>query len=59
MNREIRIKSLIDFSGIPKGTTGIAFPDGEEYEVTWDLPDRKIKDWFDKYEFNKYLVVIN
>lgn len=63
----MKIKSIIEFSGVPKGTSGIATRDGALWKITWDdvevmkgLPfkKRKLEDWFDDYEFKKYLVVI-
>jgi hypothetical protein len=38
-----KVKSLVDFSGVPKGTTGII---DEDYNtgvmVAWDLPDQPL-----------------
>jgi len=63
----MKIKSLIDFAGIPKGSTGDAVRDEKLWKITWDkfgtfrgIPFKKkpLEDWFDEYEFKKYLVVI-
>ena len=38
-----KIKSLRDFSGVPKGTEGIIDEDyGKGVMVAWDLPDRPL-----------------
>ncbi len=66
----MKIKSLVEFSGVPKGTTGTAERDPEyenNWKITWDgitrmggIPFRKkaLEDWFDDEEFEKYLIVI-
>ena len=62
--RKMKIKSLIEFSGVPKGSTGIAEKDDDLWKITWDdirvfygIPfiKRQLVDWFDEYEFKKYL----
>ena len=53
----MKIRTLVEFSGVPKDTTGIAEPDGDSWKITWDLPRTKpLVDWFDEFEFKKYLV---
>lgn len=64
----MRIKTLHEFSGVPKGTTGIAERDDIdnkiEYKITWDLVSncnritKPLIDYFDEDEFKKYLVKI-
>ena len=63
----MKIKSLIEFSGVPKGSTGKAEKDGSEWKITWNgieslrgipFEKRPLEDWFDEYEFKKYLEVI-
>lgn len=56
----VRIRSLINFSGVPKGTYGTAVYDDEykEWAVTWDshaFGDKPLTDYFDPWEFNQYL----
>jgi hypothetical protein len=58
-----RIKALVEFSGVPRGTLGeVARADksGEGYTlaIQWDLPERRAKplvDWFTKDEYERYL----
>lgn len=59
----MKIRALIEFSGVPKGTTGEAERDGDLWKIIWDLPLRlfgakwkPLTDWFDEYEFKKYLI---
>jgi len=68
----MKIKSLVDFSGVPKGTTGTAERDPtyeNNWKITWDdiethglvegrFTKKPLADWFDDEEFKKYLVVI-
>ncbi len=63
----MKIKSLVDFSAVPKGSTGIAERDGRLWKITWDqisvirgipLKKRLLQDWFDEQEFKKYLEII-
>lgn len=60
----IKIRSLVDFAGVPKGSTGIADWDEEQnhYLITWDSIKRwfgvkykPLQDGFNKKEFEKYL----
>ena len=38
-----RIRSLMDFSGVPRGTEGVIDQDyGSGVMVAWDLPDRPL-----------------
>lgn len=64
----MKIKTLVEFSGVPKGTTGIAERDDNLWKITWDniqvirgmpLKKRELQDWFDQQEFDKYLEVVN
>jgi len=62
----MKVKTLVKFSGVPKGTTATcvqvekpSWVKKKSYKVTWDLPRSKpLIDWFDKEDFEKYLVVI-
>lgn len=63
----MKVRSLVEFSSVPKGSTGIAIKDGELWKVTWDnvkklrgkpFKKKRLEDWFDEYEFTKYLEVI-
>lgn len=39
----VRVKSLVDFSGVPKGTEGVIDEDyGTGVMVAWDLPDQPL-----------------
>lgn len=64
-----RIRSLVEFSGVPVGTTGtvVAFdeiyPEGFDVVIEWDLADRlygaqtkPLRDWFTRGEFEGFLV---
>ncbi len=59
------VKTLVEFSGVPKNTTGIMveeldvpFSKEKIWKVTWDLPRSKpLSDWFDEYEVKKYLQI--
>ncbi|MCP6727298.1 MAG: hypothetical protein KJI69_04680 [Patescibacteria group bacterium] len=60
----MKVISLVEFSGVPKGTTGIceydtpANREGSK-KVTWDLDRSKpLVDWFTDWEFKKYLEVL-
>lgn len=66
----MKVKTLTEFSGVPKGTTGTAERDEDLWKITWDGIERmglvggkfakkNLEDWFDKEEFDKYLVVVN
>ena len=57
----MKVISLVEFSGVPKGTTGICENDSSEdsKKVTWDLDRSKpLVDWFNEWEFKKYLEVL-
>ena len=57
------IRTNVDFSGVPKGTTVKVLKADEmgsgEWDavIRWDLPNERIPldDWFSKYEYEKYL----
>ena len=56
----MKVITRVDFSGVKKGTGGIAVRDdidGKiEWKVTWDLDRIKnLVDWFDESEFEQYL----
>lgn len=61
----MKIKTLVEYSGVPKGTTGIAeiekdrpFSKKKMWKITWDLPRTKpLVDWFDESEFKENLEV--
>lgn len=39
----VRVKTLVDFSGVPKGTEGVIDEDyGTGVMVAWDLPDQPL-----------------
>ena len=52
-----KIRSLQQFSGVPKGTTGVMEKDDNDlWRVTWDLERSKpLVDWFNEWEVKKYL----
>lgn len=59
-----RVRTLMAFSGVPKGTTGIILePDDElvTLPIQWNLPGRRwqLVDWFSKWEYEKYLEEIS
>jgi len=64
----LKVKTLVEFSGVPKGTTGICEYDTPanrkshfegSKKVTWDLDRSKpLVDWFTEWEFKKYLKVL-
>lgn len=63
----MKVKSLVEFSGIPKGTTGKAEKDDKLWKITWDgikkfrgtpFTKKPIEDWFDEMEFKKYLEIL-
>jgi len=62
----MKVKTLVEWSGVPKGTTATcvkvekpSWIKKKSYKVTWDLPRSKpLVDWFDKEDFEKFLVVI-
>lgn len=53
------IETLVQFSGVPKGTRGTCEVDGKEFKITWDLPERRggkpLVDWFTKDEKDRFL----
>ena len=60
----LKIETLTEWSGVPKGTFGQAEWEKFDnlYRITWDLERYKnsrfkLRDWFTKKEFNKYLKV--
>ncbi len=69
----MKVKSLVEFSGVPKGTTATCekeiepnWTDKPMWKVTWNLPlklfgtkRKPLQDWFDDEEKAKYLVVVN
>ena len=70
----MKIKTLVEFSGVPKDSTGECVEDlnanwsnKKVWKVTWNLPDyngrgrhrsKPLIDWFDEFEFKKYLVIL-
>ncbi len=63
----MKVKSLVNFSGVPKGATGEAEHDGGLIKITWNdiqvlrgipFKKRKLEDWFNQEEFNKYIEVL-
>lgn len=62
----MKVKTLVEFSGVPKGTIGVYVEliadfiiKKKVWDVTWDLPRSKpLVDQFDELEFKKYLEVI-
>jgi len=57
-----RIKTLVEFSGVPQGTTGRVLradrsEDGFTLAIEWDLPERgkPLVDWFTRSEFTRFL----
>ena len=63
----MRVKSLVEFASVPKGSVGTVVKDGKLWKITWDnvkkfrgspFKKRKLEDWFDEYEFKTYLEVI-
>jgi len=54
----MKIKTIVEFSGVPKDTTGEAERDGDQWKITWDLDRTKpLVDWFNESEFKQYLEV--
>jgi len=63
----LKVKSLVEFSGVPKGTVGTIEKDEELWKVSWDsilvfrgIPFKKrpLQDWFNDEEKKQYLVAI-
>jgi hypothetical protein len=58
-----RIRTLVAFSGVPRGTTGTvigadpAGDDGWSLAIRWDIPGRTrmLVDWFSRDEYERYL----
>lgn len=58
-----RIRTLVEFSGVPRGTTGQviqADPSGSGYTlaIQWELPEyraRPLVDWFSRSEYERFL----
>lgn len=62
-----KVRSLHEFAGVPKGTTGNMEQDGKLFKITWDgirsfrgtpYVSRPVEDWFNDSEVKKYLVII-
>ncbi len=57
-----RIKTTVDFSGVPKGSTGVVVgadkASRSKYTVAvkWDIAGNLV-DWFSKSEFYRFLVL--
>ena len=60
----MKIRTLVPFSKVPKGTTGTIERDGDLWKVTWDgievfrgIPFKKrpLEDWFSQQEYDQYL----
>lgn len=62
----VRVKSNIEFSGVPRGTTGTIDEDyGTGVMVCWDLPKKEwqmppggLRDGFEKTQESKFLDII-
>ena len=55
----IRVKSLVDFTGVPAGTGGVIDEDyGSGVMVKWDLRGEYLRDGFDKYSELSLLEVV-
>ena len=47
----MRVRSLVDFAGVPKGTEGVVDEDyGSGITVAWDLPDRPLPAGYREYD---------
>lgn len=47
----VRVKSLVDFSEVPKGTEGVIDEDyGTGVMVAWDLPDQPLPRGYSVYD---------
>ena len=62
-----RIRTIVEFSGVPVGTTGkvikISSPKNRhmdvEYAIQWDLVrPRPLVDWFSETEFRDFLEIL-
>jgi hypothetical protein len=46
-----RVRALVDFSGVPKGTAGVIDEDyGRAVMVAWDLPSRPLPRGYHAYD---------
>lgn len=62
-----RVRTLVEFSGVPKGTTGIVTRyDEGAVAIAWDLPHRlfgtrtmPLVDWFDRAAYDRYLAELD
>jgi len=46
-----RVKTLVNFSGVPKGTEGVIDQDyGKGIMVAWDLPDRPLPEGYCQFD---------
>ena len=54
------VRTKVDFSGVPKGTTGtvidIEYNNKTEYMISWN--HKKIVDWFTQDEVDDYLQLV-
>lgn len=47
----VRVRTLVDFAGVPKGTEGVVDEDfGSGITVAWDLPDRPLPAGYREYD---------
>lgn len=62
----MKIRTKVEFSGVPQWTTGNAEKDGKLWKITWDLTHhmsgrprlKPLQDWFDQKEFDQFLEII-
>jgi len=53
----LRVRSLVDFSRVPKGTEGVIDQDyGTGIMVAWDLPDRPLPEGYSAYNGSKWTI---
>jgi hypothetical protein len=46
-----KVRTLVDFSGVPKGTEGVIDQDyGKGIMVAWNLPDRPLPDGYCQFD---------
>ncbi len=46
-----RVRSLVDFAGVPRGTEGVIDEDyGSGITIAWDLPDRPLPPGYQAYD---------
>ena len=70
MHAGARVRSTVEFSGVPKGTVGLVLSkDGTGFPVAWDLPHeghvyspagsatfvKPLVDWFNNWEAAQFL----